>query len=436
MVSTSTPARMRPFDSLSSFSEQPLPRAEVRRREAEVDREGHVELRSEDSGSAARRAAVRSHNEAVAPQWMRRWALQEALKRSSFMIGHMHVDTRNAYVRLARQDPLIARELDLLADQKAKIAQTKLAVQEDGSAVSFEAMQSAVLGDGDDALGRGVDDGSGAERSRGADKPELSLDEDIELGRRKWRDSNTMFDRMHAPANEFSSSARGGRRFSWRPNYDLDQEASKFHFRPTQDRVFRETPEAPDQPPNYVPPPVGDEELQTGEYDEVDAPRLTVDTSKKGRSYLNFPAVSPKVPHLRQIDADGAATGTGSRKTAFASARVMVATPNDGTPRYRVNGRELDEYFTQWLYRDVCLQPLIVVERLDMFDVDVRVEGGGASGQCEAVRMALSNALVHFDPAWRHVLKYAHFLRRDPRYVQPKMAGRKKARKLKTWRKR
>jgi small subunit ribosomal protein S9 len=86
--------------------------------------------------------------------------------------------------------------------------------------------------------------------------------------------------------------------------------------------------------------------------------------------------------------------------------------------------------------RDVVLQPLVTVEVLDTMRVRARVEGGGSAAQAEAVRMAVARALVEMQAAWRVPLKMAGMLSRDPRMVERKKAGFKKARKRKQWVKR
>jgi small subunit ribosomal protein S9 len=130
-------------------------------------------------------------------------------------------------------------------------------------------------------------------------------------------------------------------------------------------------------------------------------------------------------------DASGAVHAVGRRKCASAS--VWIA-PGDGA--FVVNGRPLSSYFSAPEERHQCLQPLVALEACGAFDVRVHVRGGGVSGQVGAVAHALARALVAFDPYLKPVLKRAALLKRDPRMVERKKPGQKKARKKFQWVKR
>ena len=123
--------------------------------------------------------------------------------------------------------------------------------------------------------------------------------------------------------------------------------------------------------------------------------------------------------------------GTGKRKTSVA--RVILR-PGDGS--WWINGRGLDEYFPRLTHRTMVLAPLKIADAEGTYDVRVRVEGGGPSGQVGAVRHGLSRALVEADPELRIPLKREGFLARDSRMVERKKAGLKKARKAPQWAKR
>jgi small subunit ribosomal protein S9 len=123
--------------------------------------------------------------------------------------------------------------------------------------------------------------------------------------------------------------------------------------------------------------------------------------------------------------------GTGKRKTSVA--RVILR-PGDGN--WWINGRGLDEYFPRLVHRTMVVAPLKVAGAEGTYDVRVRVEGGGPSGQAGAVRHGLSRALVEADPELRTPLKREGFLARDARMVERKKAGLKKARKAPQWAKR
>jgi len=116
--------------------------------------------------------------------------------------------------------------------------------------------------------------------------------------------------------------------------------------------------------------------------------------------------------------------GTGKRKTSVA--RVILR-PGDGATW--VNGRTLDEYFPRVTHRVMAVAPLKVAGVEGQYDLRVRVEGGGPSGQAGAVRHGVARALVEANPELRVALKRAGFLARDARIVERKKAGLKKARK-------
>lgn len=123
--------------------------------------------------------------------------------------------------------------------------------------------------------------------------------------------------------------------------------------------------------------------------------------------------------------------GTGKRKTSVA--RVILR-PGDG--RWWINGRTLEEYFPRLLHRTQVLAPLKVAGVEGAYDVRVRVEGGGPSGQAGAIRHGVARALVEANPDLRVPLKREGFLARDARIVERKKAGLKKARKAPQWAKR
>ena len=114
----------------------------------------------------------------------------------------------------------------------------------------------------------------------------------------------------------------------------------------------------------------------------------------------------------------------GRRKTSVA--RVYV---KDGKGNFSVNKRQLEEYFPTETLRTIVLQPMTVCEQIDKLDIFIRVNGGGITGQAEAIRLGIARALVKKDEEAKPILKKEGFLRRDPRMVERKKYGRKKARK-------
>ena len=116
--------------------------------------------------------------------------------------------------------------------------------------------------------------------------------------------------------------------------------------------------------------------------------------------------------------------GTGRRKTS--TARVFLR-PGAGT--IEVNGRPFDQYFPNETLKMIIRQPMAITETVDKFNLLVRVDGGGVTGQAGALRHGIARALVSYNPELRPRLKDAGFLTRDPREVERKKYGRAGARK-------
>ena len=114
----------------------------------------------------------------------------------------------------------------------------------------------------------------------------------------------------------------------------------------------------------------------------------------------------------------------GRRKTAVA--RVYVS---PGKGKVTVNQRELKDYFPTATLQYKVNQPFALTDNEGNFDVKVNVFGGGITGQAEAIRLALSRAMVELDAENRLVLKPEGLMTRDPRMVERKKFGQKKARK-------
>jgi small subunit ribosomal protein S9 len=131
---------------------------------------------------------------------------------------------------------------------------------------------------------------------------------------------------------------------------------------------------------------------------------------------------APKAEPKR--DKQGRSYATGKRKNAVA--RVWI---KPGKGKITVNDREFDNYFVRPVLRMLINQPFGVTNRQNEFDVVATVTGGGLSGQAGAVRHGISKALTYYEPALRPALKAGGFLTRDPRVVERKKYGRKKARR-------
>jgi small subunit ribosomal protein S9 len=115
---------------------------------------------------------------------------------------------------------------------------------------------------------------------------------------------------------------------------------------------------------------------------------------------------------------------SGRRKTAIAR---LYMTP--GTGKVTVNKKDVENYFTTAVLQYKIQQPFQLTETSGQYDVKVNVDGGGITGQAEAVRLAISKALVEINPEWKPALKQEGLTTRDPRMVERKKFGQRKARK-------
>ena len=114
----------------------------------------------------------------------------------------------------------------------------------------------------------------------------------------------------------------------------------------------------------------------------------------------------------------------GRRKTAVA--RIYLSS---GKGNITINKRELKNYFTTPTLQYKVQQPLLLTDNLTSYDIKVNVFGGGVTGQAEAIRLAITRALVEINEENKAVLKPEGLLTRDPRMVERKKFGQKKARK-------
>ena len=121
----------------------------------------------------------------------------------------------------------------------------------------------------------------------------------------------------------------------------------------------------------------------------------------------------------------------GRRKSSIA--RIYM---KKGKGKILVNGKDFKEYFPVGTMQYKLEQPFKITDKLGNFDVNVSVNGGGNTGQSEAIRLAISRALCKFDVENRNSLKSEGLLTRDSRVVERKKPGQKKARKKFQWVKR
>ncbi|MDD3124919.1 MAG: 30S ribosomal protein S9 [Candidatus Kapabacteria bacterium] len=117
-------------------------------------------------------------------------------------------------------------------------------------------------------------------------------------------------------------------------------------------------------------------------------------------------------------------SATGRRKTSVAQVRLV---PGNG--KVVINKRAFEEYFPIDINRLLVTKPLDVTENAGKFDVIATVKGGGLTGQTGAIQLGIARALVQYDETLRAALREAKLLTRDPRMVERKKYGQKKARK-------
>lgn len=134
---------------------------------------------------------------------------------------------------------------------------------------------------------------------------------------------------------------------------------------------------------------------------------------------------------MKKLDEQGRASAMGHRKRAIAEVWVK-----EGAGQITVNDRPFLDYFTRPGDRQQILFPFLVIDKVGEYDVECNVIGGGPTGQAGAIRLAVSRALLSFSESFAEPLKNAGLLIRDPRIVERKKPGQKKARKKFAWVKR
>jgi len=158
---------------------------------------------------------------------------------------------------------------------------------------------------------------------------------------------------------------------------------------------------------------------------------IDVDSIDADNAPSSYTSESTEAP-ARRASASGPGAATGRRKEAVARVRIVP-----GTGRWSINGRDLANYFPNKVHQQIVGEPFKVLELDGAFDVIARVHGGGPSGQAGAMRLGVARALNEVDSeANRPALKKAGFLTRDPRAIERKKAGLKKARKAPQYSKR
>jgi small subunit ribosomal protein S9 len=164
---------------------------------------------------------------------------------------------------------------------------------------------------------------------------------------------------------------------------------------------------------------------ETTEAPEVEAPE--VDETVTETEAAAPEARAPREP----VIIDRPIQTVGRRKEAVVRVRLVP-----GTGQFNLDGRTLEAYFPNKVHQQLIKAPLVTVDRVDSFDVYAHLDGGGPSGQAGALRLAIARALILVQPEDRPALKKAGFLTRDPRAIERKKYGLKKARKAPQYSKR
>lgn len=133
---------------------------------------------------------------------------------------------------------------------------------------------------------------------------------------------------------------------------------------------------------------------------------------------------------------DGYIEATGRRKTAIARVRLFRKKGAAGITAFEINGNTFEKYFFTPVLRKIVADAFEKVKAEGKYKVLAKINGGGINAQAEALRHAISRALVKDVPDFRKKLKKAGFLKRDPRAKERRKFGLKKARKAPQWSKR
>jgi small subunit ribosomal protein S9 len=172
------------------------------------------------------------------------------------------------------------------------------------------------------------------------------------------------------------------------------------------------------------------EETETATPDETATPEETA-TPGEAEKATPEPEAAPAAPAREPVVIDRPIQTVGRRKEAVVRVRLVP-----GTGQFHLDGRSLEAYFPNKVHQQLIKAPLVIVDRLEGFDIHAHLDGGGPSGQAGALRLAIARALILVQPEDRPALKKAGFLTRDPRAIERKKYGLKKARKAPQYSKR
>ena len=172
-------------------------------------------------------------------------------------------------------------------------------------------------------------------------------------------------------------------------------------------------------------------ETDAAEPEAPEATEATEATEAPEVEVVEEVAEAPAAPAREPIVIDRPIQTVGRRKEAVVRVRLMP-----GTGKFELDGRSLEAYFPNKVHQQLIKAPLVTVDRLDTVDIFAHLDGGGPSGQAGALRLAIARALIIVQPEDRPALKKAGFLTRDPRAIERKKYGLKKARKAPQYSKR
>ena len=184
-----------------------------------------------------------------------------------------------------------------------------------------------------------------------------------------------------------------------------------------------ETPDTPEVEPAQTPVV---ESAQTPVVEPAETAEMT-EAAEVTETAEPAPAATPRPP----VVIDRPIQTVGRRKEAVVRVRLVP-----GTGQFNLDGRSLEAYFPNKVHQQLIKAPLVTVDRVDSVDIYAHLDGGGPSGQAGALRLAIARALILVQPEDRPALKRAGFLTRDPRAIERKKYGLKKARKAPQYSKR
>ena len=172
--------------------------------------------------------------------------------------------------------------------------------------------------------------------------------------------------------------------------------------------------------------------VTTPEFDEVAEAAVDAEATELADTYDEFEVeVGGEGEIAPAVFSDRPVQTVGRRKEAIVRVRLMP-----GSGNFTLNGKTLETYFPNKLHQQLIREPLVLVEKTERFDIFANLHGGGTSGQAGALRLAIARALIEVDAEDRPPLKRAGFLTRDPRVIERKKYGLKKARKAPQYSKR